>query len=85
MGTGDSSTSWRWSVVKGNEGKVRIVDYTHGPFFYDERTESVGCPAGWLLRIDHTSKGDGEFGNTDDDGRLVAQLLNEFYHLGGYP
>lgn len=52
-----------------------MPNYTNGPFFYDEQTESIGCPAGWLARVDHTSKGDGKFGNPDDDGELIARLL----------
>jgi hypothetical protein len=48
------------------------MTHTPGPFFYDKRTESVGCPAGWIASVQHTSKGDGEFGNPDDDGELFA-------------
>lgn len=46
--------------------------HTPGPHWYDEHTESIGCEAGWIARIEHTRKGDGEFGNPDADGRLYA-------------
>jgi hypothetical protein len=52
------------------------MTHTPGPFFYDKRTESVGCPAGWIASVQHTSKGDGEFGNPDDDGELFAAAPN---------
>jgi len=48
------------------------VAHTPGDFFYDPRTESIGSEAGWIARVEHTQKGDGEFGNPDDDGYLFA-------------
>ena len=49
-----------------------MTKHTPGPWFYDKRTESIGCSCGWIGRVQHEHEGDGEFGNPDDDGHLLA-------------
>ena len=46
--------------------------HTPGPWWYDKRTESIGCPSGWLGKVQLTRKADPSFGNPDDDGQLMA-------------
>ena len=46
--------------------------HTPGPWWYDKRTESIGCASGWLGRVQHTQEADPPFGNPDDDGQLMA-------------
>jgi len=48
------------------------MTHTPGPWWYDRRTNSIGCPSGWLGRVEHTRKADPPFGNLDDDGQLLA-------------
>ncbi len=48
------------------------MSHTPGEWWYDEHTESIGCPAGWIGRVQHTQKADPPFGSPDDDGRLMA-------------
>lgn len=50
-----------------------MTEHTPGPWFYDVRTESIGCEAGWIVGpYWHDQKSDGEFGDQDADGRLIA-------------
>ena len=60
--------------------------HTQGEWFYDPQTESIGSEAGWIARVEHTPKGDGEFGNPDDDGYLFAAApdLLSALELGGW-
>lgn len=53
------------------------MTHTPGPWFWDAMTSSFGCAVGWIGRIEHTRKGDGEFGDPDADGKLIrsAPLL----------
>lgn len=50
-----------------------MSEHTPGPWFYDKRTGSIGCAAGWVVGPNwHDKKGDGEFGDQDADGHLIA-------------
>lgn len=48
--------------------------FTPGPWFYDEQTESVGSPAGWVANVpsERSRKSDVTFGDVRADGQLIA-------------
>ena len=48
------------------------MEHTPGPWWYDKRTESIGCASGWLGRVTPTQKAEPPFGNPDADGLLMA-------------
>jgi len=48
-------------------------EHTPGPWWPDYRTASIGCEAGWIVGTEwHDQKSDEEFGDIEDDMRLVA-------------
>ena len=48
-------------------------EHTPGPWWPDYRTASIGCGAGWIVGTEwHDQKSDEEFGDIEDDMRLVA-------------
>lgn len=50
-----------------------MSDYTKGPWFYDRRTGSIGCRAGWIVGPNwHDNKSDAEFGDLEADAKLIA-------------
>lgn len=50
-----------------------MSEHTKGPWFYSRQRSSIGCAAGWIVGPHwHDHKSDGEFGDQDSDGMLIA-------------
>ena len=50
------------------------MTHTPGPWWYDEHTECIGSPAGWICSLHYYGerKSDVPFGGQTNDARLIA-------------